>query len=938
MKKRIELYGKNVLLAVFMIVSMMFAGCSDEVFVNDEGKEQVIRFNVSTTQMENSTSGSRADNAGEKLNSVLASEGKVSDKPLYMHEEKMGYIDSHNGNEKKSRGTFITQDNFFSKIRVMGMDNNDNDLLGGWQAVSEISSWQSVTGWPKEAENMRFWAYAASEEAITNQIVQAESETNYYWYPSISYFPPENVDQQVDLLYAQSHLYRGHTYETVDLQFEHITSAIRFAVDQLPAGTVIEEVKLSNIKSSAWYNKGYEDREEAYQGWTANGWTEGGVYHQNLKDYTITPNYTVQANEANNFIDGGKIMFMIPQQLRDDAKITVRLRTVGGEEKVVSTSLRGKAWPKGYTMTYKLSSSAITTTYTLTVDPTTAYIGVHGDDFYFKVYSYSTSYENAGRTEQPYTIDYSVDDGNTWTSVTNIVGSDYGSPATGETRGVRIAPQERILGGSHAAIMRSRNYLTRYGGAWDLSSEDYDAPGKWTEGQNHSWTTANCYVIYNPGHFCFPMVYGNALYKGNVNQSAYVPKATGAGLVSNFYNYRGNSITNPGIKNDIEVDHNYGVKIKYAKLIWEDHQGLVTDVAITADSSYIEFKSPQATIQPGNAVIGLFDSNDKCVWSWHLWFTDEDVYKTTRVENQLGSLDFMNFNLGWFTVDDTFDYWKERDIIFKITQTASGKEARTVVHQLRSEIGQAGYNTYYQWGRKDPMPTAYGLFPAYGYPFEEHENASANLRNQGLRRGIIYPNFMFKGDKRDWVSETEHYSNLWNGAATGDETSVSNTKVQKTIYDPCPRGFVMPPSAAFTGMTLGGIQTADKTQWNVVFNIVTQNSYGFYNGWFMYVRKMPSAGDTDALQMGQTYIYLPATGYRSPYNSDGSDSYDISVKNNNIEGSYWTAGPYIYHNSLYRGYGLWFKYAGEQDKSIWPAANDYHSERAVARSVRPVKE
>ena len=79
-------------------------------------------------------------------------------------------------------------------------------------------------------------------------------------------------------------------------------------------------------------------------------------------------------------------MFMIPQQLRDDAKITVRLRTVGGEEKVVSTSLRGKAWPKGYTMTYKLSSSAITTTYTLTVDPTTAYIGVHGDDFYFKVY------------------------------------------------------------------------------------------------------------------------------------------------------------------------------------------------------------------------------------------------------------------------------------------------------------------------------------------------------------------------------------------------------------------------------------------------------------------------------------------------------------------------------------------------------------------------
>ena len=72
----------------------------------------------------------------------------------------------------------------------------------------------------------------------------------------------------------------------------------------------------------------------------------------------------------------------------------------------------------------------------------------------------------------------------------------------------------------------------------------------------------------------------------------------------------------------------------------------------------------------------------------------------------------------------------------------------------------------------------------------------------------------------------------------------------------------------------------------------------------MYVRKMPSAGNADVLQMGQTYIYLPATGYRSPYNSDGTDSYDISVKNNNTEGSYWTAGPYIYNSSLYRGYGL----------------------------------
>lgn len=940
MKKRINRYGKGVMLTLLVSVGTMFVGCSDELFDESEGKQSFIRFNVSTTQMEESRGCSRSIASGAGDNAVLAAEGKLEEKPLYVHEEKMGCISAHNNIKKaKSRGSFVTDDNFFSKFRVMGKDNNDNDLLGGWQTISEISNWQSISGWPKDADNMRFWAYAAPDEAIANNVVSADTESSYYWQPSINYIPPLDVDQQVDLLYAQSHLYRGNSYETVDLQFEHITTAIRFAVDQLPAGTVIEEIKLSNIKSGAWYNKGYESNEDAFQGWTIYGWVNGqGVYQQYLRDYAITPNYTVQENEANNFIDGGKIMFMIPQQLRDDAKITVKMRTAGGVEKVLTTSLRGKAWLKGYTMTYKLSASAITTTYTLTVDPSIAYIGIHGDDFYFKVYSYSASYENAERVAQPYTIDYSIDDGNTWTSVTNIVGSDYGSPATGETRGVRIAAQERVIGGSHAAVMRSKNYLTRYGGAWDLSSEDYDAPGKWSEDQTHTWTTANCYVINNPGHFCFPMVYGNALLRGNVNQSAFVPKTTGTGLMSRFYNYRGNSISSPGIKDDIEKDHNYGVKIKEAKLIWEDHLGLVTDVKISSDSLYIEFKSPQATIQPGNAVIGLFDSNDKCVWSWHLWFTDENVYQTTRVENQYGSQEFMNFNLGWFTINDTFDYWKERDIIFRITQTASNKQARTVVHQTRSETGQAGYNTYYQWGRKDPMPSAYGMISAQGYGFEEHENASQNTRNQGLRRGIIYPNFMFKGHGRDWVSETEHYNNLWNGAAAVDETGVNNSKVQKTIYDPCPRGFVMPPSAAFTGMTLGGIQTSDKTKWNVVFNIATENDYGFVHGWYMYVRNMPYAGDTDVLQAGQTYIYLPATGYRSPYNSDGTDSHDISVKNNDTEGSYWTAGPYIYNNSLYRGYGLWFKYAGDQDKNIWPTANDYHSERAVARSVRPVKE
>lgn len=177
MKKRINRYGKGVMLTLLVSVGTMFVGCSDELFDESEGKQSFIRFNVSTTQMEESRGCSRsiASEAGD--NAVLAAEGKHEEKPLYVHEEKMGCISAHNNIKKaQSRGSFVTDDNFFSKFRVMGKDNNDNDLLGGWQTISEISNWQSISGWPKDADNMRFWAYAAPDEAIANNVVSLPTQ------------------------------------------------------------------------------------------------------------------------------------------------------------------------------------------------------------------------------------------------------------------------------------------------------------------------------------------------------------------------------------------------------------------------------------------------------------------------------------------------------------------------------------------------------------------------------------------------------------------------------------------------------------------------------------------------------------------------------------------------------------------------------------------
>ena len=106
------------------------------------------------------------------------------------------------------------------------------------------------------------------------------------------------------------------------------------------------------------------------------------------------------------------------------------------------------------------------------------------------------------------------------------------------------------------------------------------------------------------------------------------------------------------------------------------------------------------------------------------------------------------------------------------------------------------------------------------------------------------------------------YYNLWN--SNNNLTTVNNSIV-KTIYDPSPRGYAMPPSAAFTGFTTTGNNTGTRNEFNVVGN--------FDKGWY-FKTGYPAPNDK---------IYFPASGYRNY-------SYASLVGVGN--GYYWTAGPY----------------------------------------------
>lgn len=49
--------------------------------------------------------------------------------------------------------------------------------------------------------------------------------------------------------------------------------------------------------------------------------------------------------------------------------------------------------------------------------------------------------------------------------------------------------------------------------------------------------TASCYVINGPGHYCFPLVYGNAIRNGADNPAAYSSTSTNPYVLKQFVNY-----------------------------------------------------------------------------------------------------------------------------------------------------------------------------------------------------------------------------------------------------------------------------------------------------------------------------------------------------------------------------------------------------------------
>ena len=282
----------------------------------------------------------------------------------------------------------------------------------------------------------------------------------------------------------------------------------------------------------------------------------------------------------------------------------------------------------------------------------------------------------------------------------------------------------------------------------------------------------------------------------------------------------------------------------------------------------------------GNAVISVHDAEGEILWSWHIWVSDEPV-KTSRGNG----LEWMDRNLGALNNDP-------------------------------EDIANRGM--LYQWGRKDPFlpsPAAYREVPFHTYDEEgnlleteeeyyaiqaqiEQARVALNISNTqtgdgsleweyvsvapvalqapgniehsvqnpttflGCRTDIPIGEYVF-----DWYlqqdlvgkngSLQQSQSDLWGYAQAGT--------AYKTIFDPCPPGYAVPPRGAFDDIQDGYACTYVDREWE-------RNAYGWTwkggNGDYF-----PSTGNLDVSGLiGETsekMLYWTAETFGSGANGFG---------------------------------------------------------------------
>lgn len=805
---------------VLSIVMMLLGSCRDESLTTmHPGPEISFSLSGAAVRPITRTGGDREDTdmvVVDSLLGVLPLQTEDGGRELYLH----AFL---SGSDRAGEGRVLTR---AAPVDGMGFYDSFGVLAsvysGAWDEsscfpdymynvmVTKSSSWTTSYYWPGGGRNVRFFAYAPYNwEGIVL------SGKDVAGTPTITCSVPDDVQDQKDLLVAVSGEMPGNTSSTAPLNFRHVLTAVRFVTgDDMLAGR-ITKITLKNVYGKAVYLMG------------GTSWRDFG----SVKSFSQTPDKEVSGQPGEEITGGVTTFMMIPQQLPSGASIEIVYTDgLSSTSRTLRTSIAGKSWPMGKTITYRISTTSISVVSEFSVTSSGNFTH-EGGTVNYTVRSFATVSGGDGssqKVEMKWSAEFVEEDGvgvyhaiprPFW--LTGFTGSGNGGAsqheATAETQqGVTENPHNSKL--QIAEDINAQTGKTPY----NLSN---------SSGEEAVENTANCYLVNAPGIYSLPLVYGNGIKSGNFNTPAYNKP--------HFKNHLDKQISNPYIYNNSQCNPTDAI------LLWQDEENLVTEVRLSSDKKRLEFKVDGSTIRQGNAVVAV-RGNGKIMWSWHVWVTDyklgEDI-RTMYSKNNKGYA-MMPVNIGWCDGETTT--YAGRKVLVRFTQAVTGMTKIVPLVQEEHIVKQSGNNPYFQFGRKDPMPgrVVTGPSSVTSKPCHGDYTFKVQKGKVPISTGIMNPHVFYTDPhsnpnaNQNWTSETR--VDLW-GCRTSSNTGI-DASVSKTIYDPSPSGFCLPASGAFSATTINGNdQSTDRNINGDRFITLFANNQGGY----FYCKPMKASGNWD---------------------------------------------------------------------------------------------
>ena len=258
------------------------------------------------------------------------------------------------------------------------------------------------------------------------------------------------------------------------------------------------------------------------------------------------------------------------------------------------------------------------------------------------------------------------------------------------------------------------------------------------------------------------------------------------------------------------------------ELLWEDREGLIKAFTLDETSSKIKFL---ASDKKGNALLAAKNAEGTVLWSWHIWMTDsptEQIY----IKSDERRYTMFDRNLGATRADRGSD------------------------EQWKDAVG-----ILYQWGRKDPIAYDHNQNPLF---------TRAGYSRQDMISAISNPTYVTT--YYDWSDNMN--SSWWKSD-------------QKTIYDPCPVGYRVPPAAVWDEFADHRVKydkgwdfNYDGTNTTYYPSTSVLENYG--TGYSLFRENTGDYWDAD--YKDRLYFYYYSDTENDMYTGTASSSYGFSVR------------------------------------------------------------